>query len=100
MELVFKQVGETLSNSIREITLEIKWGRQGIDEESIKFVQYVTTTGRLSIPASGLTPASLTPGGRGSQSAVPPNLPGGGANPARFPTRLQPGRTIPGRAAE
>ena len=90
MELVFKQVGETLSKSIREITLEITWGRKGIDQESIRFVQYVTTTGRLSIAPSGLVPASLTPGGRGSPSAVPPTLPGGGANPGRVPTRFVP----------
>lgn len=91
IELVFKQVGETLSNSIREITLEITWGREGIDEESIKFVQYVTTTGRLSIPPSQLAPGALTPGGRGSPNAVPPTLPGGLTNPARIPPRLTPG---------
>jgi general secretion pathway protein I len=48
MELIFKQIGETLGDSIREITLEIEWGKEGIDLEEIKFVQYVTTTGRLS----------------------------------------------------
>ena len=48
MELIFKQIGETLGDSIREITLEIEWGKEGIDLEDIKFVQYVTTTGRLS----------------------------------------------------
>ena len=90
MELVFQQVGETLSKSIREITLEIKWGRKGIDEESIKFVQYVTTTGRLSIPASQLVSAPLTQGGRSSQTGTPPTLPGGPNNPGRFPNRLQP----------
>ncbi len=94
MELVFKQVGETLSRSIREITLEIEWGRENIDLESIKFVQYVTTTGRLSVAPSQLTPASLTPGGRGSQNAVPPTLPGGAPNPAQIPGRLVP---LPGQ---
>ena len=95
IELVFKQVGETLSKSIREITLEITWGRKNIDEESIKFVQYVTTSGRLSVAPSQLVPASLTPGGRGAQNAVPPLLPGGGTNPGAFPPRLVPG-SLPG----
>jgi hypothetical protein len=48
MELVFKGIGETLGDSIREISLEIEWGKEGVDLENIKFVQYVTTTGRLS----------------------------------------------------
>ncbi|MEL7370492.1 MAG: hypothetical protein AAFN74_16350, partial [Myxococcota bacterium] len=91
IELVFKQVGETLANSIREITLEIKWGRPGIDEESLKFVQYVTTTGRLSLAPSQLAPAGLTPDGRGSPTAVPPTLPGGAANPGRITPRFVPG---------
>lgn len=51
MEMVFKQVGETLANSIREITLEITWGGKN-DLESLKFVQYVTTTGRLALKNS------------------------------------------------
>ena len=48
IELIFKQVGETLGDSIREISLEIEWGKEGIDLDEVKFVQYVTTTGRLS----------------------------------------------------
>lgn len=83
LELVFKQVGETLSNSIREITVEVYWGREGIDRESIEFVQYVTTTGRLKGPAQFGGPAApLTQGGRTGSMAVPPTLPGGITNPA------------------
>ena len=84
LELVFKQVGETLSDSIREITLEISWGREGIDLETVKFVQYVTTTGRLSVPAQfgSQLGQGVTPGGRVGGSALPPTLPGGGGNPA------------------
>src|SRR5262249_15072909 len=37
MEMIFKQVGDTLANSIREVTLEITWGKKG-QAESIKFV--------------------------------------------------------------
>lgn len=84
LELVFKQVGETLSDSIREITLVIEWGTEGKDLESVEFVQYVTTTGRLAMPAQfGGNPAgALTPGGRGAASALPQTLPGGLPNPA------------------
>lgn len=84
MQLVFNQVSETLSESIREIALEIQWGKEGVDLESVKFVQYVTTTGRLSVPAGGFgtNNRSLTPGGRGQSSAVPPQTPGGRTNPA------------------
>src|SRR5262245_52995039 len=61
MELIFKQVGDTLADSIREITLEISWGGKR-DGESIKFVQYVTTTGRLSIPQGGIPAIPGLPG--------------------------------------
>ena len=89
LEIVFKQVGETLSDSIREITIEITWGRKDIDLETVKFVQYVTTTGRLNVPQAG-TPdlnqlnQALTPGGRapGAGGFTPPTLPGGLPNPA------------------
>lgn len=46
-EAMFKQISEVLAESIREISLEIAWG-QGLDRETIKFVQYLTTSGRLS----------------------------------------------------
>lgn len=84
LELIFEQVGETLSDSIREISLEIYWGKEGVDRESIKFVQYVTTTGRLSVPAQfgGQLGNSATPGGRPAGSGLPPTLPGGIRNPA------------------
>jgi general secretion pathway protein I len=82
MENMFKQVGETLKNSIREITLEIKWGK-GPNEETIKFVQYVTTTGRLSFkPPANPALEALTPGGRTTDNAVPATLPDGSPNPA------------------
>lgn len=86
MEMIFKQVGETLSNSIREITLEITWGGKK-DEESIKFVQYVTTSGRLSVPQisnqiptgqSGIDPATGLPILPGQSGFIPP---GGGPMP-------------------
>lgn len=85
MEVIFKQVGETLGNSIREITLEIEWGKEGVDLESVKFVQYVTTNGRLSLPQGGAPtlPGAQTQGGRNPlQNLIPPNaqdlLKGGG----------------------
>lgn len=84
LELVFKQVGETLSDSIREITLEITWGRKNIDQETVKFVQYVTTTGRLNTPAQfgSQLGQGATPGGRAAGSGLPPTLPGGLPNDA------------------
>ncbi len=90
IELVFKQVGETLSNSIREITLEIKWGRKGIDEESIRFVQYVTTNGRLSIRPGQFNPATLNPAGLGTNPNA--NQPANGNNNSRTPGSNTPGR--------
>jgi len=83
LELVFKQVGETLSDSIREITVEIYWGKEGVDRESIEFVQYVTTTGRLNTPAQFGAPGgqALTPGGRLGEMATPPPL--GGIQPPK-----------------
>lgn len=92
LEIIFKQVAEILADSIREITLEIEWGRPGIDLESVKFVQYVTTTGRIATPA-GLPAQALTPGGRIGQSAIPPTLPDGSANPAFDALR---GGAVPG----
>ena len=82
LEVVFRQVSETLGNSIREIVLDIRWGPERYPEE-VRFVQYVTTTGRISAP-SGIDGAIRTP----ENTALPPTLPGGQLNPARNP--LQP----------
>lgn len=71
LEPILKGVGETLSKSIREITLEIVWKPSDKYEESIRFVQYVTTTGRLALP-------------EGSPRLADPNLPG-----QRNPNTLQ-----------
>lgn len=92
LEIIFKQVTEILADSIREITLEIKWGKEGVDLETLKFVQYVTTTGRIATPA-GVPAQSLTPGGRIGQSAIPPTLPDGRPNPA---LQQLPGGSNPG----
>lgn len=72
--IIFKQVGDTLGKSIREITLEITWGKKEKNEETVRFVQYVTTTGRLSLPSSTLgLPPGLRPGDRNPDTlAVPP----------------------------
>ncbi len=67
LEMILKQVGETLSKSIREITLEVTW-KDGEYQESVKFVQYVTTSGRLSVPNA---PATLPGGGLGRQAPAP-----------------------------
>lgn len=97
LETVFKQVGETLSDSIREITIEITWGRKDIDFESVKFVQYVTTTGRLNVPqgAGGANASDLNnilnaagvggaAGAAGAAGQLIPGLnPGGPATPDR-----------------
>lgn len=90
LKLVLNQVGETLSESVREIALEIQWGKEGVDLEGVKFVQYVTTSGRLAVPAGGFGTSNQaqTPGGRGQSSTVPPQTPGGATNPAfRRPPR-------------
>ncbi len=76
METMFRQMGETLANSIREIELTIKWGEEGTpNEETLTFVQYLTTTGRVNISAGG---AGL-PG-------LPPGIIPGGANPGQAGT--------------
>jgi len=77
LELVFRQVSETLGNSIREIVLDIEWGPKN-ERESVRFVQYVTTTGRISAP-TGLS------GDRALQNMVPNALPDGTTNPAAQP---------------
>lgn len=83
IEAIFKQISETLGNSIREITLEITWGK-GYDEETIKFVQYLTTTGRLSGPRGG-SPIPTLPGAgtrANTNTLLPQTTPDGRANPA------------------
>ncbi|HJL43347.1 MAG TPA: prepilin-type N-terminal cleavage/methylation domain-containing protein [Myxococcales bacterium LLY-WYZ-16_1] len=77
LELVFRQVSETLEDAIREIVLDVRWGPEG-DRESIRFVQYITTTGRIAAP-SGRT------GNRSPSTVVPQNVPGQGQNPAAQP---------------
>ena len=54
LEGMFKAVGETLKNAIREIELEISWGIEGRTHESIKFVQYIVTDSRINVPKGGL----------------------------------------------
>lgn len=88
LEMILKQVGDTLSKSIREITLEITW-KDGEYQESVKFVQYVTTSGRLSVPnAAAVLPnggvGRQAPGtgdtsgsGSGTNNSGIPGLPGG-----------------------
>jgi len=79
IEVVFRQVSETLGNSIREIVLDIRWGPEKFREE-VRFVQYVTTTGRIATP-TGIDGSIRTPG----NTAIPATLPGGQPNPARNP---------------
>jgi len=76
LEVVFRQVSETLGNSIREIVLDISWGPKRY-RESVRFVQYVTTTGRISAP-TGIDGSIRTP----NNTAIPPTLPDGPPNPA------------------
>lgn len=71
LEPILKGVGETLGKSIREISLELIWKPGDKYEESVRFVQYVTTTGRLALP-------------EGSPRFADPNLPG-----QRNPNTLQ-----------
>lgn len=99
LELILKQVGDTLSKSIREITLEVTW-KDGNYKESLKFVEYVTTSGRLAvpnanfrIPAAGA--AALGPDGQPLPGGIPgiPGIPGpGGA----VPFTGAPGAQVPG----
>lgn len=79
LELVLQQVSETLKNSIREIVLDISWGPEKA-RETVRFVQYVTTTGRIATPTgrSGL---------RGPGNILPPNNPDGTENQANQPVQ-------------
>ncbi|MEM1026070.1 MAG: prepilin-type N-terminal cleavage/methylation domain-containing protein [Myxococcota bacterium] len=77
LELVLQQVSETLKNSIREIVLDVSWGPEKA-RETVRFVQYVTTTGRIAPPTgrSGL---------RGPGNILPPTNPDGTDNEANQP---------------
>lgn len=78
LDLLLNQAGELLSKSIREIALEVHWGDPKFDGESVRFVQYVTTNGRISYQSPNI-PANLLnqlPGTRNQNTATPPNLPG------------------------
>jgi prepilin-type N-terminal cleavage/methylation domain-containing protein len=81
-EMMLRQVGDTLGKSIREITLEISWGGKH-DQETVKFVQYVTTFGRLAAPQA---PPLL---------GIPGTNPGD-RNPDTGAVRLPPGLQVPG----
>lgn len=73
LETAMKQGADTLSKSIREIAIEVEWGAEH-NKESIRFVQYVTTSGRISLaPSQGQKAAAsaVTSGGRAKSSAVP-----------------------------
>jgi general secretion pathway protein I len=80
LDVLFKQVGENLAKAIREIELEILWGKEGVAEESVKFVQYIVTTGRINTPTNvrSSNPAAL--GNRNANTLRPPGG-GGGATP-------------------
>ena len=81
IEGIFKQVSENLADSIREIELEIAWGVEGKSEESVTFVQYIVTTGRLSTPAGGVRSASPNAlGNRNANTLTPPPAPAGTGN--------------------
>lgn len=82
LEPILKGVGETLQKSIREISLEITWKPSEKFEESVRFVQYVTTSGRLALPEAA------------PPRFADPNLPG-----QRNPNTLQGtigGQVLPG----
>ena len=74
---MFEQVGENLKEAIREVELEIEWGPKNKPHDSIVFVQYIVTTGRINTPRGGIRlPASTTgtafPGHRNANTLTPP----------------------------
>lgn len=73
LEGIFKQIGETLGNSIREIELVITWPDGKTYVESVKFVQYVTTSGRLALPQGPVSLPNLptAPGHRNANTLQP-----------------------------
>jgi len=81
LEVMFKQVGDNLAEAIREIEIEILWGKEGVSEESIKFIQYIVTTGRINTPKNvrvGGAAGLGLPGQRTPNTLTPPvGLPGG-----------------------
>ena len=86
LEVLFKQVGDNLAKAIREIELEIFWGKEGVSEESVKFVQYIVTTGRINTPTNvrSSNPAAL--GNRNGRTLSAP-APGMGTVNSSLPGR-------------
>ncbi len=75
LEGLFKQVGETLGDAIREVELEITWGVEGVSLESVTFVKYVVKGGTLKMPTGNIrlpAVAGKKLPGQGGQQAPPP----------------------------
>lgn len=72
LEVMFKQVGDNLAKAIREIELEISWGKEGVSEESLKFVQYIVTTGRINTPSNVRIASPAALGNRNANTLTPP----------------------------
>ncbi|MFO0723246.1 MAG: prepilin-type N-terminal cleavage/methylation domain-containing protein [Myxococcota bacterium] len=96
LEMILKQVGDTLSKSIREITLEVTW-KDGQYKETLRFVEYVTTSGRLAVPNANFQIPAGTAVGPDGQPLPPgangiPGIPGiGGGINGGFPGGVVPG---------
>lgn len=85
LDIAMKQAADTLSKSIREVSLEISWGEPN-NEESIRFVQYLTTSGRIKLAPTTTQRKNAKPvtkGGRGLNSALPTVLKSGGLGSLR-----------------
>lgn len=78
LEMLFKQVGETLADAIREVTLEIVWGKEGQNLESIKFVKYVVKGGTLNMPEGNVRLPAIAGQQLPGQGAQPTPPPGSG----------------------
>jgi len=97
LDVLFKQVGENLAEAIREVHLEIKWGKEGVSEESISFVQYIVTTGRLNTPSNVRLANPNALGQRNANTLSPRGGPTGlplGSRP--IDSRISPGIVAPG----